>query len=46
MVTFNMKDSRAPSIEPHDLGIVHPDAFLLINLICIRVGSGGLWLAS
>ena len=40
VVTFNVKDFPAPSVEPHEIGVVHPDAFLLdqLDLYPGRVG--------
>lgn len=40
VVTFNLKDFPALSIDPHDIGVVHPDAFLLdqLDLYPGRVG--------
>lgn len=40
VVTFNLKDFPTESIEPHDIGVVHPDGFLLdqLDLYPGRVG--------
>ena len=40
MVTFNVKDFPAASVEPHDIEVVNPDAFLLdqLDLYPGRVG--------
>ena len=32
MVTFNVKDFPAAAVEPHEIAVVHPDAFLLDQL--------------
>jgi predicted nucleic acid-binding protein len=46
VVTFNVKDFPAASVEPHDIEVVNRMRFFLINLISIRVESVALWWAS
>ena len=46
VVTFNVKDFPAASVEPHDLGSSTRTPSFLINLISIRAGSGAPWWAS
>lgn len=40
LVTFNVRDFPAASVDPHDIEVVNPDAFLLdqLDLYPARVG--------